>query len=145
MMGTSSTQRLRLQLVAADFLERMGARMREQRELLGLSRAEVARRMPGKVNENQVYRWEKGLHQPNPDTLQALGLVLDCDVSFFMSPPPEQTITPELITIPVENSDRLEQIEATLELIVGVLEQQVGSDVLEAVRADIATARRSAS
>lgn len=145
MMGTSSTQRLRLQLVAADFLERMGARMRERRELLGLSRAEVARRMPGKVNENQVYRWEKGLHQPNPDTLQALALVLDCDVALFMSPAPEKTTTPELVATPAGNAERLDQIEATLELIVGVLEQQVGSDVLEAVRADIATARQSAS
>lgn len=95
MTRTNRVERRRFELVAAEFLERMGNRMRERRDQLGLSRAEVARRMPGKVNENQIYRWEKGLHQPNSDTLQALANVLDCDVSQFMGPAAVKDRTPD--------------------------------------------------
>jgi transcriptional regulator with XRE-family HTH domain len=76
MMGTSTTSRLRLQLVAAEYLERMGQRMRLRREHLGMTRGDVARAMPGKTNENAIYRWEKGLHRPEDDALEALASVL---------------------------------------------------------------------
>ena len=113
MMGTSAPQRLRLQLVAAEFLERMGQRIRERRDELGYSRSDVARLMPGKTNENAVYRWEKGQHQPNPDTLQALAKALGCDVAYFMSEPPEKMNAPDLFAVNGDG-DRLEQIVATL-------------------------------
>lgn len=122
MMGTSPAQRLRLQAVAAEFLEQMGARIRERREFLRLSRAEVARRMPGKVNENQVYRWEKGRHQPNPDTLQALASVLECDVAQFMVASPDKDATPD----PFTNGDDLElndRLTLITEAVAGLDEQ----------------------
>lgn len=124
MMGTSRVQRLRLETVAAEFLERMGAQIRARRDELRLSRAEVARRMPGKVNENQVYRWEKGLHQPNPDTLQALAKVLDTDVAVFMSAPADKGSTPEPFAREQSDDDvaaRLVEIEARL----GAIEDQL--------------------
>ena len=124
MMGTSPAQRLRLQAVAAEFLERMGAQIRARREELQLSRADVAREMPGKVNENQVYRWEKGRHQPNPDTLEALAKVLKCDVATFMSPPPTQTETPDLF--PDETPADPESQIAALTSEVALLREQVG-------------------
>lgn len=113
MMGTIPAQRLRLQAVAADFVERMGRRMQDRREALGLSRADVARRMPGKTNENAVYRWEKGLHQPNPDTLQAMAEVLECDVAYFMTADPEERKTPDFFA-PNEMT-QLDRIEAKLD------------------------------
>lgn len=113
MMGTSPAQRLRLQLVAADFLERMGQRLRERREEMKLSRADVARKMPGKVSENQVYRWELGKHQPNPDTLQALAGVLERDVGYFMAAPADKTETPDLSVVNGDR-DQLERIETQL-------------------------------
>jgi transcriptional regulator with XRE-family HTH domain len=95
MMETSPALRLRFQAVAAEFVERLGARMRKRREELDLSMAEVARRMPGKVSENQVYRWELGKHQPKPDTLEALAKVLKTDVAALMAPAPDKSVTPE--------------------------------------------------
>jgi transcriptional regulator with XRE-family HTH domain len=93
-MQTGDLERARFQLVAAEFLVRMGARIRKRRDELELSRADVAREMPGKVSENQLYRWEKGLHQPQPETLEALAKVLQCDVAFFVSPEPDKRQTP---------------------------------------------------
>lgn len=76
MTGTSKISRLRLRLVVAEYLERMGQRIRSRREELGMSRSDVARAMPGKTNENAIYRWEKGLHRPEDDALEALAGVL---------------------------------------------------------------------
>lgn len=76
MMGTTATSRLRLQLVAAEYLERMGQRMRLRREQLDMTRGDVARAMPGRTNENAIYRWERGLHRPEDDALEALATVL---------------------------------------------------------------------
>lgn len=95
MTQTSDAQRLRLQLVAADFVERMGARIRERRESMGLKRPDLARLMSGKVNENAIYRWETGKHQPMADTLEELARVLECDVAYFMAPEPEESETPD--------------------------------------------------
>lgn len=69
--------------MAAAYLKRMGERIRERREELGLSRADVARAMPGKTNENAIYRWEKGQHRPNDDALEALAKALDVNVAYF--------------------------------------------------------------
>lgn len=82
--------------MAAAYLERMGERIRTRREELGLSRGEVARRMPGKTNENAIYRWEKGLHRANPDALEALAQVLDVPVAHFMAPSPDDDEKPML-------------------------------------------------
>lgn len=76
--------------MAAEHVERIGARIRQRREELGLSRGEVARQMPGKTNENAIYRWEKGLHQANPDALEALAGVLDVNTSYFYVDAPER-------------------------------------------------------
>jgi transcriptional regulator with XRE-family HTH domain len=122
MMGTSAPQRLRLQLVAAEFLERMGDRIRERRENLGYSRSDVARLMPGKTSENQVYRWEKGLHQPNPDTLQALAEALDCAVSDLMSPTPDKSATPDLFAVSDDEDGQLQRIEERLDEVNAKIE-----------------------
>ena len=72
MPQTSHAQSLRFAAMAAEYLERMGARIRSRREELGMSRSEVARQMPGKTNEQAVYRWENGKNRPHDDTLEAL-------------------------------------------------------------------------
>lgn len=120
MMGTSRAQRLTFAAMAAGFLERMGERIRQRRDALGLSRADLARLMPGKVNENQIYRWEKGLHQPNPDTLEALARVLQCDVAYLMAPEPEKTETPDL-----SDGNGLEHRIARLSELVSGLDEQL--------------------
>jgi transcriptional regulator with XRE-family HTH domain len=113
--------------MAAEFLERMGVRIRERREEMGLSRADVAREMPGKVSENQVYRWEKGLHQPKSDTLEALAGVLERDVSYFMATPPDKTDTPD--PFPASDGAVLAEINRRL----GVIEERLDA-LTEAAR-----------
>ena len=126
LMGTSQIQRARLELVAAEFLTRTGERLRERREEMGLSRGEVARKMPGKVSENQIYRWEKGQHQPNPDTLEELAKVLERDVYYFMSPPPDDEASRETPDPFATNDDagllaRLDQLDTK----ITVLDQKI--------------------
>lgn len=77
MKGTSEAARLRLAAVAAEYVESLGRGLRFRREELGLSRSEVARKLPGKTNENAIYRWEGGQHKPNDSTLEALATVLE--------------------------------------------------------------------
>lgn len=129
MMGTSPAQRLRLQAVAAEYLERMGRRIRERRESLGLSRTDVAREMPGKVGENQVYRWEKGLHQPNPDTLQALAVALKCEVADFMAPdaPENEGGTPDPFASSAAEGGDLAQLVAGLDEQVRLLRSELAA------------------
>lgn len=115
MKGTSVAGRRRFELMAAEYLERMGQRMRERREELGLSRSQVARAMPGKTTENQVYRWEKGLHRPQDDTLEALVAVLKVnDVSYFLAAQPDKTETPDLVGTMSGERSQLNRIETLL-------------------------------
>lgn len=116
--GTSAAQRRRFERMAAEYLERMGARIRACREALGLSRADVAREMPGKTNENAVYRWENGLHRPQDDTLEALATVLRCDVAaFFLDDAPPDALPSGAD----DQDDRLGRLERKLDVIVEIL------------------------
>lgn len=125
MMGTSSSQRLRLQAVAAEFVEQMGVRIRARREELGLTRPDVARRMPGKVGENQIYRWETGKHQPKADTLEALAAALETEPSAFMAPVSVKDETPDLFVRDAEPSDDLSSDLAATTAAIRSLENQV--------------------
>jgi transcriptional regulator with XRE-family HTH domain len=124
---TSRAQRLRFEAVAVEFLERMGQRIRARRKELGLSRPDVARAMPGKVSENQIYRWELGKHQPNPDTLEALARARQTDVASLMSPPPMDAETPDLAA---PSESQLDVIEDKLDWLIDLLERLVGADAL---------------
>lgn len=137
MMQTDDVRRLRFRLVAAEFLQRMGERIRERRKALGLSRADVARKMPGKVSENQVYRWELGQHQPKPDTLEALAKVLECDVVYFMAPELDKRRPPDLHALSGESS-QLDHIEQTL----NHLEEQIRLLRVETAARDVEVLKR---
>jgi transcriptional regulator with XRE-family HTH domain len=99
--------------MAVEIAERIGARMRERREELGLTQAEVARRIEGKTTSDQVSRWERGKHQPND--LGPIARVLEVDVSYFYAPRPETDETPDLFGGSDENrNDQLDSIESML-------------------------------
>lgn len=118
--------------MAAEYLERMGARIRARREALGLSRADVAREMPGKTNENAVYRWENGLHRPQDDTLEALATVLRCDVAaFFLDDAPPDALPSGAD----DQDDRLGRLERKLDVIVEILTE--GGSITEHATIDI--------
>lgn len=97
--------------MAAEMAERIGARVRARREELGLTQAEVARRMPGTTTSDQLSRWERGKHQPQ--NLDSLAEALEVDVSYFYAPAPASTETPDLFP-PMETPDRLARLERQL-------------------------------
>lgn len=107
---------LRLQAMAIDMAERIGNRLRARREELGLSRPRLAKMLPGSVDANQIYKWEKGLHRPQDDTLQALAEVLEVDVSYFHMAEPEAG-TPDLMGA-LSDGSQLDRVEAKLDLVL---------------------------
>lgn len=119
LMRTSPSARRRFELMASEYLERMGERIRARREELGLSRSDVARQMPGKTNENAIYRWEGGKHRPHDDALEALAQVLDVPVRYFLADEPDKTVTPDLVgTLNAggdrSQADQLDRIEQSI-------------------------------
>lgn len=129
--------------MAAAYLERLGQRIRLRREELHLSRPEVARAMPGKTTENQIYRWEKGLHRPQDDALEALATVLQVDVGYFIVPAVEQ----HLLEAPTPFGEGLDERVARMESrLTGLIETQNGllgnqSSILEEIRREQAELR----
>jgi transcriptional regulator with XRE-family HTH domain len=124
---TSRAEALRFETMAAEYLERMGKRMRERREELGLSRDHVAREMGGRTTGNQIYRWEIGKHQASPDALERLAGVLEVDVAYFMSDGPSRSAAP-----PTETSSdpfaQMDRIESMLGRVLDLLEGRATSD-----------------
>jgi transcriptional regulator with XRE-family HTH domain len=113
--GTSATQRLRLALMAAEHVERIGARIRARREEMRLSRRALVQRMEGVVTENDLYRWERGQHRPQDSTLEALAKALEVDVAYFLIEEPAAP-APDLMR-ELGAQDRLGRVEALLEAI----------------------------
>jgi transcriptional regulator with XRE-family HTH domain len=68
-------------MAAGDF----GARLRELREKAGLTQEALARRV-GEISTRQITRLEKGLHQPNWETVLALAAALGVDCLAFQAP-----------------------------------------------------------
>jgi transcriptional regulator with XRE-family HTH domain len=138
-LGTSAVQRLRLTLAMAEHVERIGARIRARREELGLSRRALAKKMAGIVTENDIYRWERGQHKPGDDKLEALGLALEVDVSYFMLPEP-QAGAPDLMAS-LNSESQLDRIEEKLDIIIAELHGQDGvADTVSRLVNDLAAA-----
>jgi transcriptional regulator with XRE-family HTH domain len=69
--------------MSVEFLQQMGARIRQRRRMLHLSQEEVARRMPGVINGQRISLWERGLHRPQDENLEALAEVLEVSVGWL--------------------------------------------------------------
>lgn len=121
--------------MASAYLERMGERIRNRREELHLSRAEVARRLPGKTNENAVYRWENGKHRPNDDTLQALANVLDTSMTYFLADEAVDEATPDLMA--TFSGGQLDRVEAKLDAIIDHLGVKLPDELLSQLEAQL--------
>lgn len=113
---TDELARRRLQLMAAEHVVRMGRRIAQRREELGLSQNDLARLMPGKVGAQQVSKWERGLHKPHPETLEHLAKALQTTVAHFMLDEP-QAGTPDLMgkLADVENGELVEVLRRLVE------------------------------
>lgn len=106
--------------MAAEHIARIGARIRQRREELGLSQRELAEALPGKSDGNQVSKWERGKHRVGDDTLDAIAEVLRCDVSYFHMPEPESGTADLMgaLSTEVRLLDRLDEIDAKLERLL---------------------------
>lgn len=122
LMRTSATARHRFEQMAAEYLSRMGERIRARREELGLSRADVAREMPGKTNENAIYRWELGKHRPHDDALEALAQVLKVSTTYFMADAPDKSSTPD----PFESTAGGAQLDRIEEAVLDISRRLAG-------------------
>lgn len=111
--------------MAAEHVERIGRRIRERREELGLSQLALARQLTGSIGSDQVSRWERGLHRPHDDTLDELGRVLGVDPAYFMSD------GPSVSAIPVADESQLDRIEAMLGEVLDLLRPSAPDEVLE--------------
>jgi transcriptional regulator with XRE-family HTH domain len=112
----------RFELVAAEYVQRMGARIAARRVEKGLSQVDVARALPGKVDGSQVSRWERGLHRPNDETLERLGEILDVPLAYFMAAEPTKGETPDPFPADNGTEDRLGRLESQLAAIQQTLE-----------------------
>jgi transcriptional regulator with XRE-family HTH domain len=100
----------RFELMAAEYVQRMGQRLKARRLELGLSQGQVARRLPGTVDANQVSRWERGIHRPEDETLDQLAAILEKPVAYFMIAEPDKAETPDPFQSPSEPTlARMEQ------------------------------------
>lgn len=140
--GTSAAARLRFELMAAEYVERIGARIRERREALHLSRRDVVRRMDSRNSENDLYRWEIGKHRPSDGALESLAVALDVPVSYFFTSDTESEAT-SLRTPDLSFSSQMDRMEAKLDRLLeallpagehAALAEELASSLDEAVR-----------
>jgi transcriptional regulator with XRE-family HTH domain len=114
---TTALARRRLELVAAEYVVRMGRRIAQAREEAGMSQNDLARKLPGKVGAQMVSKWERGLHEPRSDTLEAIAGVLKRPVAYFMTDEPEPG-TPDLMRALNGGDDKLDEAITELRLLV---------------------------
>lgn len=131
MPTTNRARVLRFQAQMAEMAERVGARMRQRREELRLTQAELALRIEGKTTGDQVSRWERGKHQPND--LGPIARALEVDVAYFYVPPAaangnndngDAGPTPDPFNAPDALTERLDRIERRLNEIYALLTGQ---------------------
>lgn len=65
----------------------IGARMRERRDELRMTQAELADALPGRVQGADVSRWENGKHRPRSDTLEHIAAALDTTMADLIAGP----------------------------------------------------------
>lgn len=116
---------LRLQVMAAEYKARVGARIREAREARGWTQTQLARELPGTVDGASVSRWETGKVMPQPDTLDALATALEVDVSYFLVEKPRRPV-PDLMA--ELGGSQAEGLGERLDRILALLEYLASED-----------------
>jgi transcriptional regulator with XRE-family HTH domain len=106
---------LRLQVVATEMSVRIGNRIRQRREELGIkTQRELANLIPiDSVTNQTVNKWEKGVHEPGPQYKMLLAQALQVDVAYFIAEEP-QGATPNPFPPANGGDDRLDRIEAAV-------------------------------
>lgn len=134
----------RFTLMAAEHVVRMGARIKARREEVGLTQRELAEKIPGKSDGNQVSKWERGEHRVSDDTLEHIARALDVDAGYFMVAEPVPG-SADLVGALAEQS-QLDRIEAKLDELLDAVRDADGEAVeAELDDATLPTGERGAS
>lgn len=124
MTTTRDVERLRFAWMARAHVQRIGERIRQRRDELGLTQRELARAMPGATDSQRVSTWERGIHKPHPDHLEALAKVLDVDVAYFYGDTPAPG-TADLMgaLVQQEKGDQLDRLEKKVDALLSGLNE----------------------
>lgn len=125
MLTTRSVEALRFELMAREHVLRIGARIKNRREELGLSQKQVADRMPGvAVDGNYISRWERGVVKPGDEHMDSLAKALETSVAGLLTDPPDKSKTPDLSRGPSELDQMRAELAAT-RVEIGTLATQL--------------------
>jgi transcriptional regulator with XRE-family HTH domain len=121
---TDRLEALRLQLMAGELASRIGARIREAREDLGINQRQLADRIPSDaVNNQRVSDWERGVNKPSDRYMKMIATALDRPVGWFYT---EASVeTPDLMEALNGNGNgpsQLDRIEEKLDRLLAVVE-----------------------
>lgn len=115
--------------MVARYRERVGERIKEARDALGWTQAQLARAMPGTLDSGSISRWENGKVEPRADNLQALGDALGVDPSYFLMPEPKAGNGDLMGALSQQQeSHQLDRMEGMLAAIVTHLGIELGDD-----------------
>lgn len=105
MLSTRDVESLRLRLVAAEYLKRMGERIAEARKAKNWRQAQLARRVEelrrerdphaASIESSTISRWETGKVEPSAQMKEYLAQALDVPVNYFLMAEPDKTVTPD--------------------------------------------------
>lgn len=98
--------------MASEHVKRMGARIKERREELGMTQRQLADAVGGATDGNQVSKWERGANRPTDARLELIARALHVEPSYFHTPPPTEG-TGDLMTA-LNSGSQLDRIEAQL-------------------------------
>lgn len=113
--------RRRFALMAAEETARIAARIKERHSELGLTQGELAAKLPGKTDAQQVSKWERAVHRPE-QAMEHLAAALEVDLSYFYAPEPQEG-TPDLMgALSREPATAQSELEAIRAEVAGVRE-----------------------
>lgn len=131
MLSTRNVQTLRLQVMAAEYMKAMGERIASARQAKGWNQPQLARAVEqlrreddpdaSSIEGSSISRYEKGKVEPNSKMKEYLARALDVDVSYFLTPPPDKSHTPDLSRRPTSVEDRLANMERILRVIAAAV------------------------
>lgn len=114
---TTKDLRRRFEEMASEHVKRMGARIKDRREELGLTQKQLADLVGGATDGNQVSKWERGANRPTDARLEKIAEALQVQPAYFHTPPPAGG-TGDLMTAFSPERSQLDRIEAKLDAIL---------------------------
>lgn len=138
---TNRLEALRLQLMAGELAEQIGARIRARREELGLNQRELAEKLPAAVSNQHVSNWERGVYRPSDKNLPLIAEALDVSVDYLYGAKP-QPQTPDLMRVLGEGSvaaeikAQLDAIQEELAELRAAITTRAANDLLSAAEGD---------